>query len=125
MTSKIESEVDLVLLVAPSGNSGPGSPKLEGWDCESFRASDAAVLSSRGDSVGSSDGGVAIAITAECEVKAGFGVDERRVPEADTTIDPRVEDLVTRGEVLVEFISFRLLLSGVTTPIEGLLSYEL
>lgn len=123
-TSSIGSDTDLDLLVAPSVNSGPGSPKLDGCDCERFLGFEVEARSSSGNSVGSSAGGEAIAITEVCEVNARFGIEDRRIPAADPTTELGVEDFAALGDVLLEGIPFLLSVSGVTTPIEGLLSRD-
>jgi hypothetical protein len=121
-TRSIGSDTDLDLLVAPPVKTGPGSPRLDGCDWERILGLEVEARSSSSNSVGSSGGGDAIAITEVCDVKARFGIEDRRVPEAEPTTELRVEDLVALGDVLLEVISFLLWLSGVTTPIEVLIS---
>lgn len=101
--------------------SGPGSPRLDG--CESFPESvERCSWCSRW--ADSSAGGAAIAITTGWEVKARFGIDDRRVPAADPTFEARPDDLVAGVEDLFESDPFLLLSSGVIITMEGLRSCE-
>ncbi len=61
-------------------------------------------------------------MTAGCEVKAGLGLDSLGVLLDGSIIDARADEGMTFGDASADRIMF--LLSGVTTPIEGLRSRE-